>query len=163
VAKLLDTEDRPRTRLAKHRAVRVGRTSVGKGVFASRRYRPDDLIGEIAGELIADPGYTSDYCFDLEDGRQLEPAPPFRFINHSCEPNCEFDFSDLADGPDAAVQRHVLLWALQDIAPGEELRIDYNWSAEGAIPCRCQAPTCRGWIVRASQLAAVLARQHPRA
>ena len=30
--------------------------------------------------------------------------------------------------------------------------LDYNWSIDAAIPCRCQAATCRGWIVEESQL-----------
>jgi hypothetical protein len=140
--------------------VRVGRARTGKGVFARMYYRADCVIGEIQGELIDDPDYGSDYCLDLEDGRQLEPMPPFRFLNHSCRPNCEFDFFDLADEPNACVRRRVFLLALCNIADGDELTIDYNWAAESAIPCRCQAPNCRRWIVRASQLPRVLARMN---
>jgi hypothetical protein len=132
--------------------VRVRRTRLGKGVFARMPYRMDSVIGEIHGELIDGPDYGSDYCIDIEDGRLLEPAPPFRFLNHSCEPNCEFDFFDLPDETTSAIQRRVFLLALIDIANGDELTIDYNWAADAAIPCRCQAPTCRQWIVRASQL-----------
>jgi hypothetical protein len=41
------------------------------------------------------------------------------------------------------------LW-MQTIRPinaGEELLIDYCWPADAAIPCRCGALGCRGWIV----------------
>jgi hypothetical protein len=138
--------------------VRVGRTRTGKGVFARMNYRVHCIIGEIRGELIDDPDYGSDYCLDLEDGRQLEPTSPFRFLNHSCEPNCEFEFCDMADESTSGIQRRVFLLALRNIADGDELTIDYNWTAESAIPCRCRAPNCRRWIVRASQLARVLAR-----
>jgi SET domain-containing protein len=89
----------------------------------------------------------------------LEPHAPFRYVNHSCEPNCDFDFFDLTPAGDSPTQRHVFLLALREIKPGEELTIDYNWSADTAIPCRCEAPTCRGWIVTPDQLATVTARQ----
>jgi len=35
------------------------------------------------------------YCMDIGNGRVLEPHAPFRYVNHSCEPNCEFDWFDL--------------------------------------------------------------------
>jgi uncharacterized protein len=141
-----DAGQRPRH----SRSVRVGRTAVGKGIFAQRRYPACTIIGEIEGDVIDDPDYGSDYCFNIGDGRMLEPRPPFRFVNHSCEPNCEFDWYDVAQSG-AESSRHVYLLALREIKPGEELTIDYNWSAASAIPCRCQSPTCRGWIVGADE------------
>jgi len=127
--------------------VRVGPTNVGKGVFATRRFPIRAVIGEIKGSIIADASYCSDYCFDMENGCQLEPAPPFRYVNHSCDPNCEFDWLD--EGPEAASleSRQVYLIALREIDLGDELTIDYNWPFEEAIPCQCQSPACRGWIV----------------
>lgn len=136
----------------KDKRVRVGRTRVGKGVFSQRRYAAQAAIGRIEGEVIDDSNYESDYCFDLEDGRRLEPVSPFRFVNHSCEPNCAFDFCDVPASGGADVERQVHLFALREIKPGEELTIDYNWPARSSIPCRCQAETCRGWIVAPSQL-----------
>jgi hypothetical protein len=73
-------------------AIRIGRTPLGRGVFARRRVRPEQVIGVIRGQVIVDPKYTSDYCMDLGEGCSLEPASPFRFLNHSCEPNCELFF-----------------------------------------------------------------------
>lgn len=148
-------------RPAKSREVRVSSTRVGKGVFARKNYRDHAVIGEIHGEVIDEPGYGSDYCMDLEDGRQLEPAPPFRFLNHSCQPNCEFELFDLPEDGASVIRRRVFLLAVRDISNGEELTIDYNWEASAAIPCRCQAPTCRQWIVRAAQLSNVALRAVP--
>jgi hypothetical protein len=127
--------------------VRVGRSQTGKGVFANRRFKDEDLVGEIVGELIDDTGYGSDYCFDLESGVRMEPSPPFRFINHSCDPNCEFDFCEITDAEGAVTLTRVLLFALRPIGADEQLTIDYNWQAEAAIPCRCGSAKCRGWIV----------------
>jgi hypothetical protein len=127
--------------------VRVGRARVGKGVFTRQHFREDSVIGEIRGELIDDPNYGSDYCMHIGDGYQLEPAAPFRFLNHSCDPNCRFDWINLASTEAIPHGKHVVLIAMRDIRPGEELTIEYNWPAVGAIPCRCQSPMCRGWIV----------------
>jgi len=140
------------------KSVRVGPTRLGKGVFARRRYPAEAVIGEIEGRIIDDPHYGSDYCMNIDDGRVLEPAAPFRYVNHSCEPNCEFDFFDLRDTGQTEPERRVFLIALREIKPGEELTIDYNWSAAAAIPCRCHAPSCRGWIVNPDELDALRAR-----
>lgn len=152
-------EPRHGSRGERDKSVRVGRTRVGKGVFARRRYLAATVIGEIQGDVIDDPDYGSRYCMDIGDGCVLEPHAPFRYVNHSCEPNCEFDFFDLTPSDDCPAQRHVFLLALREIKPGEELTIDYNWSADTAIPCRCEAPSCRGWIVSPDQLDTVTARE----
>ncbi len=131
----------------KRKSLRVGRTRVGKGVFAGRTYPDCSVLGEITGEVIDDASYGSDYCFDIGDGLLLEPIAPFRFVNHSCEPNCEFNYLECSDLPDEEPRKRVYLFALRNIKQGEELTIDYNWAAASAIPCRCQAPSCRGWVV----------------
>lgn len=65
-----------------------------------------------------------------------------RFINHSCEPNCETQKwvveGELAIG----------LFALRDIAVGTELTFDYNFERYGDRPmrCYCETPSCRGYI-----------------
>jgi hypothetical protein len=120
---------------------------VGKGIFARLSYPDSALIGEITGEVIDDANYGSDYCFEIGDGLHLEPVAPFRFVNHSCEPNCEFDYLQCSDHPGQEQRKRVFLFALRDIKKGEELTIDYNWTAANAIPCRCQAASCRGWVV----------------
>jgi SET domain-containing protein len=53
--------------------------------------------------------------------------------------------------------RRLLLFAICDIAIGQELTIDYNWPAVFAIPCACGSPACRGWIVTPKDLPRVLA------
>ena len=126
---------------------------LGQGVFAAREIRRRQIIGEIRGTLIRDPYYTSDYCIDMGGGVALEPIGAFRYLNHCCDPNCEL-FS--IDDP-AADEDRLWLQALVDIHPGQQLTIDYAWSAAGAIPCACQSPLCRGWIVRPDELPLVLA------
>ena len=139
------------------KAVRIARTPVGLGVFAGRRYRYQEIVGEIGGCVVDDAAYSSSYCMDMGDSRCLEPSSPFRYVNHSCEPNCRFDWFDLASGEEGVSRRRVFLLASTEIEPGEELTIDYGWPATMAIRCRCQAPTCRGWIVSAEELPKVVA------
>ena len=77
--------------------VSIQRTAVGEGVFAPPPYRADDTIGEILGDVIESTEYGSDYCFRIGDELCLEPSPPFRYVNHCCDPNCEFDWFDVSD------------------------------------------------------------------
>lgn len=164
------------------RGLRVGRTAVGKGLFATKRIVDGSCIGEIEGLVIADDDYVSRYAFDLDDGRQLEPSAPFRFVNHCCAPNCAFqNFSFPGEPPTATPtaissplaipsstatqlgsrseaaltatpQRKLLLFSICDIDIGQELTIDYNWPAIFAIPCACRSAQCRGWIVAPQDL-----------
>ncbi len=146
-------------RRSKRKSVRIGWTRVGKGVFARRCFPATAVIGKITGKIIDDADYTSDYCFDLGDGLHLEPAPPFRFVNHSCEPNCEFDYLEGSNQPTGKQRKTAFLFALRDIKKGEELTIDYHWPASCAIPCHCHAPSCRGWVVSEELIDELLGRQ----
>ena len=143
------THESEQSRKLAKRGLRIGRSAVGKAVFATRRISDGTCIGEIEGEVICDDEYRSRYAFDLENGAQLEPAPPFRFVNHSCEPNCAFDLIgvDRMDQPKSRTVRKLLIFAINDIESGDELTIDYNWPASFAIRCNCKSPSCRGWIV----------------
>ena len=130
--------------------VRVGPVAYGRGVFCARPFRDHQLIGPIRGTVMEDPGYESDYCMELGKSA-LEPAPPFCYLNHSCHPNCELVELEVecADGTDGGVR--LFLETLTEIAPGEQMTIDYCWPAEAATPCGCGCPDCRGWIVAADQ------------
>ena len=54
------------------------------------------------------------------------------FINHSCEPNVGFG-------------GNVVLVAMRDVDPGEELTTDYALfdDYEGGMDCSCGTPSCR--------------------
>lgn len=60
-----------------------------------------------------------------------------QYINHSCDPNCR-----------AVIQRgHILYMAKRDIAPGEELTIDYRFDKDvERVECLCGTAACRGTI-----------------
>ena len=84
-----------------------------------------------------DSQYESDYCMELGDHSALEPAPPFRYVNHSCHPNCgliELEREEDADRP------RLWLKVEADIAPDEELTIDYAWPVELQPLARAAVP-----------------------
>jgi uncharacterized protein len=64
-----------------------------------------------------------------------EYDPVMLFVNHSCEPNLGFS-------------GNVVLAAMRDVAPGEELTVDYCLFDVGAEPmtCRCGTRSCRGTV-----------------
>lgn len=83
--------------------VRIDKTPYGYGVFAFAFIPAGTPIAKVSGLLIHDPHYGSDYCIDAGDGKVLEPAPPFCYLNHSCEPNCElmvYDDEKASEGED---------------------------------------------------------------
>ena len=129
----------------------------GRGLFARTSYSPGSVVGEYQGRLIdaseegdtssasiSDPAYT--LLFAVDDTHTIDAGVngnSIRFMNHSCEPNCE----TFVDGDKVFVR------ALTDIRPGEELSYDYNLrpgdSADGldAYVCRCGSKSCRGTMI----------------
>jgi hypothetical protein len=132
------------------RLIRLGETHVGRGVFARRRLKADIVLGEILGETLDDHPEDSSYVMELPSCKLLEPTPPFRFLNHSCEPNCEIFYWEAEPG--TVQEDRLWLQTIRPIEPGEELLIDYSWPADAAIPCRCGTAGCRGWICDPAEL-----------
>jgi len=131
-------------------------TPLGFGAFSTAAWETHEFIGEIRGEIYDDTEYDSDYCIDLGGEARLEPTAPFRFLNHSCEPNCELVLWKTRKKHGVKYSR-LWLQTIRSIHPGEELTIDYAWPAESAIPCECRSHNCRGWIVHSAEAAAVSA------
>ena len=128
-----------------HDRVQVKQTMIGQGVFAHRLFKTDSVIGEIKGHIM-DADFESHYCIDLDGKAGMEPVAPFRFLNHSCEPNCEIVLWKRRKDGGKTVPR-VWLIAIRKIRTGEELTIDYGWPKEVAVPCLCGSKQCRGWVV----------------
>jgi hypothetical protein len=131
-------------------------------VFANTEIPPETVVGVVKGRVIDDAEYASPYCIDLGDALSLEPRAPFRYLNHSCDPNCELVLVDAVYPDGSPAPTEVELHALRPIAMGEELTIDYAWSADGAIPCLCGSQRCRGWVVAHEELSKLLQRPRSR-
>ncbi|KAK3919372.1 Histone-lysine N-methyltransferase ASH1L [Frankliniella fusca] len=139
----------------------------GWGVRAKQPIKSGDFILEYVGEVVSDREfkermatiYTQDthhYCLHLDGGLVIDGhrmGGDGRFVNHSCEPNCEMQKWSVNG------LFRMALFALRDIEANEELGYDYNFSlfnaAEGQ-PCKCGSSQCRGVIGGKSQRVNVL-------
>lgn len=131
----------------------------GRGVFATRRIRTGQRLIRYVGEPIshaeADRRYDDrngrhhTFLFVLDDATVLDArrgGNDARYINHSCDPNCE---TVIDDG-------EIWVEAIKPIAPEAELVYDYRFEWDDAYEpadvryyrCRCGSPKCRGTILR---------------
>lgn len=129
-------------------AFEVCETPYGKGIRAKRVILPQDAFGEVLGEIKDEPDYESRYAMDLGGNFSLEPDPPFGWMNHSCDPNCEIYTGERVPFS----EWRMFVRVIKRIEPGEQLTIDYCWPAYFAIPCLCGSPNCRGWICDPEEL-----------
>jgi hypothetical protein len=119
-------------------SVVVGRSAIGRGVFASRYFEPGQPMLTLGGRVLATPevlslGADRAYALQIGAAEFLDLTPPGRYLNHSCDPN-------------AGILDDRVLIALRPIVPGEEIRFDYStamredhWTME----CRCGEYLCR--------------------
>jgi uncharacterized protein len=140
--------------------VRVRRSRVhGSGVFAVRRISKGTRILEYVGERLSharvnrryedhDENNAHTFLFSVDRNVVIDATVggnESRFINHSCDPNCESVIEN----------RRVFIDALRTIEPGEELGYDYQIGRERDDPpnvdeiyaCRCGAAGCRGTML----------------
>jgi SET domain-containing protein len=134
----------------------------GRGAFAAAPIRKGRRIIEYTGRRMPwkdvpdDVDETHTFLFGINDGLDvIDPeigGNEARWINHSCEPNCEAIEEE--DG-------RVFIYALRNIKPGEELFYDYQLEVDEPIteeviaesPCGCGSATCRGTLLQLSSVA----------
>ena len=131
----------------------------GRGGFAVKAIRKGTRIIEYVGEKIsqkeADRRYDDasmkrhhTFLFSLDNGKVIDAAVggnDARFINHSCDPNCQA----------IETRSRIFIEALRDIAKGEELFYDYAYERtdettpedEALYKCLCGTAKCRGSIL----------------
>lgn len=131
----------------------------GRGVYAARRIRKGTRVVEYLGDRISheqadaryeakgqDDGHT--FLFVVNDKVVIDAGVggnEARFINHSCDPNCE----TVIEGA------RVFIEAIRTIQPGEELGYEYGLTWESTddpaelanYACRCGATGCRGTML----------------
>ncbi len=80
--------------------------------------------------------FTVNDDFDLDGSVKWNPA---RYINHSCDPNCEADVK----------KDRVWIYATRKIKKGEELGYNYGHDLDDweDRPCCCGAKSCVGYMV----------------
>ena len=128
-------------------------------MFARLPINEDDTVIEYKGEIISEAEIERRYPEDLDglnhtfvfgvehdyniDGGSLGNAA--RWINHSCEPNCDTYEEN----------KRIFIRAARRIRAGEELTYDYAIEAGEPLtkalkkrwPCWCGAKKCRGTVL----------------
>jgi SET domain-containing protein len=142
------------------RRIQVRRSGVhGKGVFALQDIPKGELIIQYVGEIITwkaaekrhphnpkEPNHT--FYFHINDKHVIDGGVggnASRWINHSCNPNCEAD----------EIGEEVYIKAIKKIKSGDELTYDYGLTIDepytkklkSEFPCWCGAKTCRGTLL----------------
>ena len=119
----------------------------GRGLFATAPIAAGEIVAIKGGHivdtvtLLALPERLQNSEVQIADGFHLVAAeeaeyePVMLFINHSCEPSVGF-------------AGNIVLVAIRDVAPGEELTTDYAFfdDHDGRMTCRCGAAACRGVV-----------------
>ena len=127
----------------------------GHGAFATHRIPAGTRLVEYAGERLSPQAAEARYpdvagerhhtfLFAIDDAVVIDAAVngnDARWINHSCDPNCD------------AVIEDARIWieTIRDIQVGEELAYDYAFTlperhtpaAKQRYPCHCHAASCR--------------------
>ncbi|MHB1162997.1 MAG: SET domain-containing protein [Minisyncoccota bacterium] len=120
--------------------LRVGKSSAGLGLFATRPFKKGERIIEYFGrEISKAEEYTSKskYLFEVNSRKTIDGTTRenfARYINHSHRPNCEPNI----------VRGKVWIDAIKAIKPGEELTYDYGeeYFNEHIKPHGCRCVKC---------------------
>ena len=129
--------------------VRVGKSHIDRqGLFAAIDLKKGLRIIRYIGEKISKAesekrlAQSNAYIFELNDRYSLDGETiknTARYINHSCDPNCEVEMINGA----------IWIVAIKDIQEGEELTYNYGYKPDEYenYPCTCGAKNCCGYIV----------------
>ncbi len=129
------------------------------GIFAKKNILAGTRVIEYVGEKITkaesdrradiplqqnkrNESYGAVYIFTLNKRHDIDGNVPYntaRFINHSCDPNCEAE----------VIRGHIWIIALRGIKKGEELSYNYNYGFDDYEDhtCRCGSHRCVGYIL----------------
>ena len=133
----------------------------GSGVYATKSISKNKDIIEYIGEKITKKegdkrsaqrikkhlnSHTegSVYIFELNKKYDIDGSPLYnkaRYINHSCEPNCEVNIKN----------NKIWISSIKKINKGQELSYDYGYPFDKDDykdhPCKCGSKKCTGYII----------------
>jgi SET domain-containing protein len=160
VAKTPASSSSRKAPVASGKRIQVRRSGVhGKGVFALQDIAEGETLIEYVGEVISwdeaqdrhphdpkDPNHT--FYFHVNEDRVIDAlfgGNSSRWINHSCNPNCEADEDN----------DRIFIKAIRNIKAGEELNYDYGLiidepytkKLKAEYPCWCGSANCRGTLL----------------
>jgi SET domain-containing protein len=132
----------------------------GSGIFASKFIPKGTRVIEYIGEKITKAesnrrgpklvAYAKKhkelgavYLFELNKRYDIDGHVSYntaKYINHSCDPNCEVDI----------IRGHIWVISLKDINKGDELFYNYGYDDFDGFhehPCCCRSHRCVGYIM----------------
>ena len=137
----------------------------GTGVFATETIPKNTEVIEYIGEKISkgignkrsekqikkslkSSEIGSVYIFELNKKYDIDGNKSYnkaRFINHSCNPNCEVDI----------IKNRIWISSIKKIKKGEELSYDYGYEFDKDDykdhACKCGSKNCIGFIISSDQ------------
>ena len=121
----------------------VGQTHVGEAVFAARSFKSGEVVTKFKGPRIHESKVPKQYVgkndryMQIERDYYLGPSGGVDdIINHSCNPNTGLKFTPTG----------ILLVAIRNIKPGDEITWDYSSTLLGSswkMKCDCRENNCR--------------------
>lgn len=131
--------------------------NMGLGLKATEYISKGSLVIEYMGEIIDEeemgrrlhnqrtltPHDKDYYIMELDNGIYVDgkfEGNFSRFINHSCDPNCELQRWNVKG------RMRIGIFAIKDVQPGESLSYDYQFDTqeEDVFKCYCGTAKCRG-------------------
>jgi len=132
----------------------VEHTPLGRGLVAAEALAEGTVVERLEGRVVSFnkiPEAEIRNAFEIDDDRWMVPLSDARYLNHSCDPNCQ-----ISSKLDIVTARRIL--------KGEELTVMYNevtiekymrsgsvlpkWDARRSFDCLCGVPRCIGRIDR---------------
>ena len=125
----------------------------GRGLYAKKDIKKGTKIIDYVGKIITNKQVDESnkydnskpiYLFTLNKRYTLDGDFPWNkagLINHSCDPNAQYDGKGLK----------IWITAIKDIKKGEECTCDYGFGFDQdykQFPCKCSAKNCCGYIIR---------------
>ena len=83
------------------------------------------------------------YVFELNSRYDIDGSYTYntaRYINHSCDPNCEVEI----------IKNKIWIMSIKDIKKGQELSYNYGYTYDTDYKehkCRCKSSKCIGYIL----------------
>ncbi len=133
----------------------------GHGIIATKNIKKNTKVIEYIGEKVLksegdkrsaqrigmylnSKTTGSVYIFELNKKYDIDGSPKYnkaRYINHSCDPNCEVEI----------VKGHIWISSIKNIKEGEELSYDYGYEFDKDDYkdhiCKCASKNCLGFII----------------
>tara|TARA_B100000795_G_scaffold261870_1_gene239104 strand:- start:633 stop:1121 length:489 start_codon:yes stop_codon:yes gene_type:complete len=133
----------------------------GNGIVASKEIKKNTKIIQYIGEKVTKKegdrrseqrikkclnkkNMGSVYIFELNKRYDIDGSPLYnkaRYINHSCDPNCEVDI----------IKNEIWISSIKGIKKDEELNYDYGYPFDeddyNDHICKCGSTRCIGYII----------------